>query len=70
MTSGQNLVVLSIHFSIPLPLSSQGILKGEELKQYLLEKLDWEKSVQGPGSKDKGPVQTKDCLWTVKVVKY
>lgn len=31
--------------------SSQGILKGRELKHYLLEKRDWGKPVQGPGPK-------------------
>lgn len=58
-------MVLSNHFSIFLPPSSQGIFKGKQLKQYLLEKLESEKSVQGPGSKDKGPLQTKNSLWTV-----
>lgn len=40
------------------------------VETVFIKKLDWEKSVQGPESKDKGLVQTKDRLCTVKIVKY
>lgn len=54
LTSGENLMLLSVHFLNPLPPSSQSILKGEELKQCLLKNLTRRShfKAQNPKTKD------------------